>query len=125
MVPCSPRLYSPMAASLVGRKAPSRTWVRGLPASYNSCSQSMADILAAESGCSCPQRSHRHRIGGPVGRIDKERPRRGDERGGSEAQKAAARTLREIAEALNARGIATARGGQWYVQTVANTLGRA
>ena len=30
-----------------------------------------------------------------------------------EAQKAGARTLREIAEALNARGIATARGGQW------------
>jgi DNA invertase Pin-like site-specific DNA recombinase len=29
-----------------------------------------------------------------------------------EAQKAGARTLREIAEALNARGIATARGGQ-------------
>jgi hypothetical protein len=31
-----------------------------------------------------------------------------------EAQKAGARTLREIAEALNARGIATARGGLWY-----------
>jgi hypothetical protein len=31
-----------------------------------------------------------------------------------EAKKAGARTLREIAEALNARGIATARGGQWY-----------
>lgn len=29
-----------------------------------------------------------------------------------EAQKAGARTLREIAEALNARGIATVRGGQ-------------
>src|SRR6516225_2498153 len=42
-----------------------------------------------------------------------------------EAQKAGARTLREIAEALNARGIATARGGQWYAQSVANILGRA
>jgi DNA invertase Pin-like site-specific DNA recombinase len=42
-----------------------------------------------------------------------------------EVQKAGARTLREIAEALNARGIATARGGQWYAQTVANVLGRA
>jgi DNA invertase Pin-like site-specific DNA recombinase len=42
-----------------------------------------------------------------------------------EAQKAGARTLREIAEALNARGIATARGGQWYAQSVANVLGRA
>jgi len=38
-----------------------------------------------------------------------------------EAQKA----LREIAEALNARGIATARGGQWYAQSVANVLTRA
>jgi DNA invertase Pin-like site-specific DNA recombinase len=42
-----------------------------------------------------------------------------------EAQKAGARTLREIAEALNARGIATARGGQWYAQSVGNILERA
>jgi hypothetical protein len=42
---------------------------------------------------------------------------RGSERGG--------RTLREIADALNARGIATARGGQWYAQSVANVLARA
>ena len=42
-----------------------------------------------------------------------------------EAQKAGARTLREIAEVLNARGIATARGGQWYAQSVANVLARA
>jgi hypothetical protein len=42
-----------------------------------------------------------------------------------EAQKAGARTLREIVAALNARGIATARGGQWYVQSVANVLARA
>ena len=42
-----------------------------------------------------------------------------------EAQKAGARTLREIAEALNARSIATARGGQWYAQSVANVLARA
>jgi DNA invertase Pin-like site-specific DNA recombinase len=42
-----------------------------------------------------------------------------------EAQKAGAKTLREIAEVLNARGIATARGGQWYAQSVANILERA
>jgi len=42
-----------------------------------------------------------------------------------EAEKAGARTLRDIAEALNARGIATARGGQWYAQSVANILGLA
>jgi DNA invertase Pin-like site-specific DNA recombinase len=41
-----------------------------------------------------------------------------------EAQKAGANTLRQIAEALNARGIATARGGQWYAQSVANVLQR-
>jgi DNA invertase Pin-like site-specific DNA recombinase len=41
-----------------------------------------------------------------------------------EAQKAGATTLRQIAEALNARGIPTARGGQWYAQSVANILKR-
>jgi DNA invertase Pin-like site-specific DNA recombinase len=42
-----------------------------------------------------------------------------------EAQKAGANTLRQIAEALNARGIPTARGGQWHAQSVANVLQRA
>ena len=42
-----------------------------------------------------------------------------------EAQKAGARTLREIVDVLNARGIATARGGQWYARSVANVLARA
>jgi hypothetical protein len=42
-----------------------------------------------------------------------------------EAQKAGARTLREIAKVLNARGIPTARGGQWYAKSVANILARA
>jgi DNA invertase Pin-like site-specific DNA recombinase len=42
-----------------------------------------------------------------------------------EAQKAGASTLRQIAEALNARGIPTARGGLWYAQSVANILERA
>ena len=31
-----------------------------------------------------------------------------------EIKRAGTRTLREIAEALNARGVQTARGGQWY-----------
>jgi DNA invertase Pin-like site-specific DNA recombinase len=39
-------------------------------------------------------------------------------------QRAGATTLREVAEALNARGIATARGGQWYASSVRNVLGR-
>jgi DNA invertase Pin-like site-specific DNA recombinase len=42
-----------------------------------------------------------------------------------EAQKAGATTLRQIAEALNARGVATARGGQWYAKSVSNILERA
>ena len=42
-----------------------------------------------------------------------------------EAQKAGATTLREIAEALNARGVATARGGQWHATSVSNILERA
>lgn len=42
-----------------------------------------------------------------------------------EAQKAGATTLREIAAALNARGVATARGGQWHAKSVSNVLERA
>src|SRR5882672_10644616 len=42
-----------------------------------------------------------------------------------EAQKAGATTLRDIAAALNARGIATARGGQWHAKSVSNILERA
>ena len=40
-------------------------------------------------------------------------------------KRAGATTLREIAEALNARGVATARGGQWHPMTVKNVLARA
>jgi DNA invertase Pin-like site-specific DNA recombinase len=39
-------------------------------------------------------------------------------------QRAGARTLRDIAGALNARGIATARGGLWHAATVNNLLSR-
>ena len=42
-----------------------------------------------------------------------------------EAQKAGATTLRDIAEALNARGVVTARGGQWHATSVSNILERA
>jgi DNA invertase Pin-like site-specific DNA recombinase len=41
-----------------------------------------------------------------------------------DAQKAGAETLRDIADALNARGIATARGGRWHATTVKNVLDR-
>ncbi len=41
-----------------------------------------------------------------------------------EARAAGATSLRLIAGALNARGIATARGGRWEAQTVANVLRR-
>jgi hypothetical protein len=42
-----------------------------------------------------------------------------------EAQKAGATSLRAIAAALNARGVPTARGGQWHAKSVANVLERA
>jgi DNA invertase Pin-like site-specific DNA recombinase len=42
-----------------------------------------------------------------------------------EVQRAGAHTLRAVAEALNARGVSTARGGRWHAQTVANVLARA
>jgi hypothetical protein len=35
-----------------------------------------------------------------------------------------ATSLRAIAEAVNARGVATARGGCWQAQSVANVLAR-
>src|SRR5947209_1191817 len=41
-----------------------------------------------------------------------------------EAQKAGATTLRAVAEALNARGISTARGGSWHAMSVKNILDR-
>ncbi len=41
-----------------------------------------------------------------------------------EAQAAGAKSLRQIAAALNARGIATARGGKWEAATVRNVLRR-
>jgi DNA invertase Pin-like site-specific DNA recombinase len=40
------------------------------------------------------------------------------------AQKAGCTTLREIAEALNAWGIRTARGGQWHAATVQRAMRR-
>ena len=40
-------------------------------------------------------------------------------------QASGATTLRAIAEALNARGIRTARGGAWHAMTVQNLLARA
>ncbi|SHN69636.1 recombinase family protein [Bradyrhizobium erythrophlei] len=42
-----------------------------------------------------------------------------------EARKAGATTLREIADVLNARGVSTARGGQWYATSVRNMMARA
>ena len=41
-----------------------------------------------------------------------------------EAQRAGATTLRAVAEALNARGISTARGGLWHAMSVKNVLDR-
>ena len=43
----------------------------------------------------------------------------------AEVRRAGATTLRDIAEALNARGVSTPRGGQWYAASVRNVLARA
>ncbi len=40
-------------------------------------------------------------------------------------KRAGAQTLRDIANALNERGVQTARGGQWCAMTVRNVLARA
>jgi DNA invertase Pin-like site-specific DNA recombinase len=42
-----------------------------------------------------------------------------------EAQAAGAKSLRQIAAALNGRGVAAARGGTWKAQAVANVLKRS
>ena len=41
-----------------------------------------------------------------------------------EVQTSGATSLRDIAGALNARGVHTARGGQWYATSVKNVLER-
>jgi len=40
-------------------------------------------------------------------------------------QRAGAASLRDIADALNARGVATPRGGRWHAPSVRNVLARA
>jgi DNA invertase Pin-like site-specific DNA recombinase len=42
-----------------------------------------------------------------------------------EIQRAGAASLHQVADALNARGIATPRGGKWYAKSVSNVLARA
>jgi DNA invertase Pin-like site-specific DNA recombinase len=42
-----------------------------------------------------------------------------------EIQRAGAKSLRAVADALNARGVPTARGGQWQGMTVSNLLARS
>jgi hypothetical protein len=39
-------------------------------------------------------------------------------------QASGAKTLQAVAAALNARGVATARGGKWYAATVRNVVRR-
>ena len=41
-----------------------------------------------------------------------------------EIRRTGASTLRNLADALNARGIPTARGGRWYAKSVRNVLSR-
>jgi Recombinase len=42
-----------------------------------------------------------------------------------EIRPSGATSLHKIAEALNARGITTPRGGQWYAKSVSNVLAQA
>jgi DNA invertase Pin-like site-specific DNA recombinase len=42
-----------------------------------------------------------------------------------ELQRTGAKSLHQIADALNARGISTPRGGHWYAKSVSNVLARA
>jgi hypothetical protein len=40
-------------------------------------------------------------------------------------QRAGAQSLHQIADALNARGISSPRGGRWYAKSVSNVLERS
>jgi Recombinase len=42
-----------------------------------------------------------------------------------EIRRAGATSLHQIADALNARGITTSRGGRWYASSARNVLARA
>jgi DNA invertase Pin-like site-specific DNA recombinase len=42
-----------------------------------------------------------------------------------ELQRTGVKSLHQIADALNARGISTPRGGRWYAKSVSNVLARA
>ena len=42
----------------------------------------------------------------------------------AEIRKSGSTTLRAIAEALNARGVPTPRGGRWHAMSVRNALAR-
>src|SRR5215470_7942912 len=42
-----------------------------------------------------------------------------------EIQRAGAKSLHEVADALNARGITTPRGGAWYAKSMSNVLARS
>jgi hypothetical protein len=42
-----------------------------------------------------------------------------------ELQRTGANSLHQIADALNAKGISTPRGGHWYAKSVSNLLARA
>src|ERR1700674_5431469 len=42
-----------------------------------------------------------------------------------EIQRAGAKSLKAIADALNARGVSTARGGRWHAMTVSNLVARS
>jgi hypothetical protein len=43
----------------------------------------------------------------------------------AEIQKSGAVTLRTIADALNARGVSTPRGGRWHAMSVRNAMARS
>jgi Recombinase len=42
----------------------------------------------------------------------------------ADIRRTGATTLRQIADALNARGVPTPRGGRWYAMSVRNALAR-
>ena len=103
------------------------------------CSQSLSSIENySDTSATHKVASEASRLGGvpalldtscralePSGRHTTRRLPRSNAIEASNCAQTGATSLHQIADTLNARGISTPRGGQWYAKSVSNVLARA
>ena len=68
--------------------------------------------ISSQFGRACPKAEADHAAGNVLPII-------------AEIRKSGATNLRAIAEAINARGVATPRGGRWYATSVSDAMARS